>query len=675
MKLINHAIANLFNGVSQQAPSIRQQSQCEEQVNGYSSIVEGMHKRHPTTLVSRLTDTVDSKAFCHVINRDEVEKYVVVVRNKSLEVWDIDGNKKTVRFPAGTSYLDVENPAEDLTMVTVADYTIVVNKTKKVARENNSALTGSIATYAKYSDLPATGVVGTIYKISGTPDNAWTVYFCKWNGSSYEECTKDESGNRLTYSTMPHRLTREADGSFTFAVIEWPDRLVGDDTTAEPPSFVGETISDVFFFRNRLGFLSGENVIMSRSGQYFHMWPETVTQILDSDPIDLAVSHIKVSNLKHAIPFNKNLLLFSEQTQFVMASNDLLTPKSAAIHQTTEFECSPRAKPVAAGSNVYFAVEKSGFSAIREYYIMPYQSTYEADDVTAHIPKYIPGGITRLVESTNEDIILALSDRTPNSLYCYKYYWKGDEKVQSAWSRWEFASDCKILNMDIMGTRLYLVVQKPDAVYLEMLDLQVGLIEDNLPILVYLDRKVYGYGSYNIETGKTRWYLPYHEDNVKVVLSGEFVGKEGAPLTVTRPASNIVEAHGDYSQGCVYIGVPYEMRYRFTAQYIKDQQQTAMARAVVKMRNFSVFYTNTGYFRAEVTPVARETQTYIFNAKKLGMESLVVGKNNIETGVFKFPVMSEASTTVIELVNDSYLPSFFQSAEYEALFTMRSARK
>ena len=90
-------------------------------------------------------------------------------------------------------------------------------------------------------------------------------------------------------------------------------------------------------------------VLLCHAGEFFKFFPETVTTILDSDPIDVNVSHVKVSNLRHAIPFNEELLLFSDQTQFVMAGANILTPSNVIINATTEFESSLNAKPVSAG--------------------------------------------------------------------------------------------------------------------------------------------------------------------------------------------------------------------------------------------------------------------------------------------------------------------------------------
>jgi hypothetical protein len=56
---------------------------------------------------------------------------------------------------------------------------------------------------------------------------------------------------------------------------------------------------------------------MSRSGEFFEFFNETVTDALDTEVIDV-VLHTKVSILKHAIAFDEDLLLFSDQTQFML---------------------------------------------------------------------------------------------------------------------------------------------------------------------------------------------------------------------------------------------------------------------------------------------------------------------------------------------------------------------
>ena len=47
MTLVSTTIPNLINGVSQQPYALRLSSQAERQVNGYSSVVEGLRSVPP----------------------------------------------------------------------------------------------------------------------------------------------------------------------------------------------------------------------------------------------------------------------------------------------------------------------------------------------------------------------------------------------------------------------------------------------------------------------------------------------------------------------------------------------------------------------------------------------------------------------------------------------------
>ena len=157
---------------------------------------------------------------------------------------------------------------------------------------------------------------------------------------------------------MPHQLIRQPNGSFEFKEADWSERKAGDDDTNPFPSFVDKKLNDIFFHRNRLGFLCEENVILSEAGSYFNFFQNTVITFVDSGPIDVAVSNNQVSILKHAVPFSEQLLLFSDLTQFKLSADDILAPDTVSIDVTTQFEASLRSKPVGAGKYIFFPTKR-----------------------------------------------------------------------------------------------------------------------------------------------------------------------------------------------------------------------------------------------------------------------------------------------------------------------------
>jgi hypothetical protein len=536
----------------------------------------------------------------------------------------------------------------------------------------------------RFSDLPANaGVSGFTIEIVGDKTSAFDNYWVKFDKSSggagvWREVAKPGINLGMNDTTMPHTLIRNADGTFTFKVADWSDRTVGDDGSAPQPSFVNRKIQDIFFYRNRLGVIADESVVFSEAGQFFNFHPTTVTELLDGDRIDVSVSHTKVSNLIAAVPFAKQLLLFSAQTQFSVESGDLLTPKTISIQPTTEFECNTLSQPEGIGRVVYFSVPKGDYSGMREYYVNNDNGRNDAADVTSHIPKYLPQGVYKLAAGLNEDILCVLSSHERNHIYVYKFYWSGEEKLQSSWSKWVFPSTDEVLNADFIQSELATIFNRPDGLYLEYLDVSLGTLFDEEPFPVHLDRKVLVPKSTHAFTSPhtilTLGWVPTDGEYQAVVAAGNG-SKSGTVLDVIWDGTT-AKVLGDYSGCDLIVGRKYTFRYRFSTILPKfpskngGEQSDSIAR--LQLRNMQVNYAETGYFQAQVTPVGRPTYTYTFSGKRLGLPSATLGSINLATGTFRFPVMSRNTTVDIDLVSDSALPCSFLSADWEGLYAKRS---
>jgi len=791
MSIISTTIPNLVNGVSQQPYALRLASQAEEQINGLSSVVEGLRKRPPSRHSAKIQNTPLTAAHVHMINRDITERYTVMVTNGDLRVYDLQGNQKTVNFPDGKTYLNSGNPTSDFQLVTVADYTFVLNRQVTVQRNTTKtstrpfetmfwirqgaysanysiqvgggwythttpdASTAANAPYIKtdyiagqlvqqlinaghtnangwsvahigsliyisratdfasgasdsigdtgikliartvqrFSDLPAKGIGGFRVRVAGTNENAFDDYYVEFvaepgnpNGGGWKETAKGGEDNSIHPYTMPHVLVRNADGTFTFRIAGWKDRKAGDLDSVPFPSFVGRKINDVFFYRNRLGFLSDENVVFSEASEFFNFFKKSAIQTLDTDAIDVAVSHIKVSILKHAVPFNESLLLFSDQTQFMLGKAELLTPRTISINQTTEFEANLQAKPVGAGTNVYFAQARGQFSGIREYFVDGETETNDAADVTAHCPRYIVGRVKSMAASTNEDMLAVLSEGKRDSLYVYRFYWSKGEKMQSSWSRWDFPKGSTILNMAFIESELWLVVSRADGVYIEVISLEAG--RQDLPgtFLVNLDRRLSHSqmtATYNAALNETHITAPWTFQNGEVY---EIVAWYGDDTQAWKPGQVVpygwvngstMKVKGKLTR--FFFGVSYTFRYRFSTFVVREEAAGGgglqpIGEGRVQIRRVTVTYNNSGYFRSEVTPKARDTYKYIFSGRVIGSEQNKLNAVPIEQGIFRFPVAAKNDGVTIELVNDTYLPCSFLSAEWEAFFVLRSKR-
>ena len=122
--------------------------------------------------------------------------------------------------------------------------------------------------------LPLQCKLGYIVKIQNTRSADEDDYYVKFSSAnsldgtgSWIECAKPGIAKSFDTTTMPHVLQRQASGAFLVKEGTYTDRIIGDEVTNPVPTFVGQQINKIVFFRNRLCFLSGENVITSRPGE------------------------------------------------------------------------------------------------------------------------------------------------------------------------------------------------------------------------------------------------------------------------------------------------------------------------------------------------------------------------------------------------------------------------
>ena len=76
----------------------------------------------------------------------------------------------------------------------------------------------------------------------------------------WEETIARDVSPGLDAATMPHELVNTGATTFTFDPITWSARESGNDATSPLPSFIDKTITSTFFYSNRFGLLSQDNI-------------------------------------------------------------------------------------------------------------------------------------------------------------------------------------------------------------------------------------------------------------------------------------------------------------------------------------------------------------------------------------------------------------------------------
>ena len=530
---------------------------------------------------------------------------------------------------------------------------------------------------------------------------------------------------------MPHNLQSKSLNFFKLDFTLWDSKLAGDRTSNPDPSFIGSPINNLFFYKNRLGFLSADKVVMSEAGEYFNLFRTTVTNLLDSDPIDIGVATTNVTNLESAEAFQENLILFSNRGQFVLKGGDLLTPSTVAVTPITNYDQATGINPISLGSYIYFPFTRGNFSGLREFAVSATGDTYTAEEVTNHIPSYIPKNVIDVAGSSTEDVIAVLSSETKDTLYIYKYFWSGNQKILSAWSKFTLQG-CEIRGIDFIDSTLYITTDRyfgtnyqvrsggeygsgalvpssgRDFMILSM-TFTSGLPDEenlsdgsNLGFMTHLDFRV----SRQILANETflKSNTGSYSDNFldyfpleSTDFNGDSFNPTGARLKVIDRATGMaipytrgkVTFNGvDYitesnkllfeaktTDRDVFVGVEYDMQYTFSEQIFKvasGKGKSATGYTKNKIKNGNVFFDDSAFFQVKVTPERRDTYTNEFTTQVVDASD--VDRISLDSGTFSFPVFTKPENTTITIENGTPYPSTLQGAEFESFVHSRSNR-
>lgn len=534
----------------------------------------------------------------------------------------------------------------------------------------------------RYSDLPKNFVEGVTIEVKGDGSSAGaSSYWVEWKSNAgqntgyWVETVAPIVGEvtELEPTSMPITLVKLPGGTFRLERPNWSTRKVGSTATTAPvPSFVGQKINCTFFYRDRIGFLSDENVILSRANDLYNFWPKTGIEILDDDPIDVTVNASRVSILRHAVSFNRSLLLFSDNLQFQLSGGDILSPKTVRADVITEYSASRTTPPVSTGRDVFVASDKSdvsgSYGAVRQYMVDQSTLTNVAEDITAHVPQYVPGDVFRMSSSTTEDMVAVQAYADVTNVYLYQFLWQGDKIIQSAWNKWKFPG-FGIIGAEFDRSTMWVTYFHTDGIHLAKIPLEKNFNDTGLPFLPHLDFRVQIAGSYNSGTNKTTFSVPYSApvgSQLEAVTGVGFAsGLRGIRLVLTRINDTQWTADGNWSAAACWVGYRYGFRYRFSQQYAKDKDGNAMIDARLQMGYYTTQLKDTGYVRAEVTAATRSTTSSTFTGLKSGSPLALLGTPVIQpTGKFSFPVQSRSDRVTVDLVNDSPYPSTVQAAEW-----------
>ncbi len=317
------------------------------------------------------------------------------------------------------------------------------------------------------ADLPTESFNGHNLKVRNTnsADDDYYLEYEAFNGTRGKGFWKESRARNvspgLSASTMPHQLENTGATTFTFGPVTWTDRQVGDDNSNPKPSFIGFKITSTFFYNNRFGILSEDNVFFGVANDSFNFFVKSALTQVDSDPVDLNVASVRPVVLNDVLPSPQGLMLFSARQQFQVysASSTTLTPSTAVIRSISNYEMSSSISPVDVGTTAAFVNRVPGYSKLFTLQLREIEQSPLVVDISKVVLEWIPDTIDSLTVSPQNSLIM-MTDRDSSYMYIYRFYNNGEKDLFQAWVKWQLVGT--IQAADIIDDDVLVVSQQED---------------------------------------------------------------------------------------------------------------------------------------------------------------------------------------------------------------------
>jgi len=335
---------------------------------------------------------------------------------------------------------------------------------------------------------------GYIVKIANARLSEEDDYYLRFEGEnnldgngSWTECAAP--GIPLDLTNMPLIIQRTTNNIFTVKQFTYQSRLVGDENTNPLPSFHDSRINKVGFFRNRLAFLSGENVILCRPGTLGtpDFFAESALTVGAADPIDISAASMFPSELFDLIEVNTGLLVFSSNQQFLLSTDsEILNPETAKLRSVSTYSYNITTPPISLGTTVAYLDNSGKFSRLNEMANIQREGEPQVLEQSKIVPTLLPKQLDLLTNSRENQMIL-IGQTNSDTVFGYRYFNVGDKREQQAWFRWKFNKPLLyhfVINDDyfILDTDKFL--QKMSLV---QSDTDPSIDQDSVNYLLHLD--------------------------------------------------------------------------------------------------------------------------------------------------------------------------------------------
>ena len=543
--------------------------------------------------------------------------------------------------------------------------------------------------------LPKQCKHGYIVKIANARISEEDDYYLRFEGlnsqdgtGSWTECAKP--GIPKTLTNMPLVIQRTAlsnpgtsseVATFTIKQFTYADRAVGDEETNPLPSFHNKRINKVLFFRNRLAFLAGENVILSQAGTLGEpdFFAQTALTVSPNDPVDIACSSTFPSELFDGIDINTGLVVFSSNQQFLLSSDDtVFNPDTAKLRSLATNNYNITIPPISLGTTIAYLDNSGKFSRFNEMANVARETEPNVVEQSRVVPTLIPKQVDLLTVSRENDMVL-IGKTDSDEVIGFRYVNVGDKRQQSAWFKWKFNNP--LLYHFVINDEYYFLDTDKflQSVRLVQQETDPSIIQDNVDFLLHLDnRTTLSGGSFNATTNTTtfsnvgwlssvttpNYTLAIVDSNTNSTRVGRYAKPTISGTTLTVP--------GQWTD-TYNIGYIYDYSVKFPTLFVtrtQGQGVSADVNSSLVIHRIKLLFGKIGLYETTLERIGKNDYTEVYESTELD-EYQVSDTPYLEEFIKTVPVYEKNKNVDITLKSTHPAPATLRAMSWEGDFSPR----
>lgn len=544
-----------------------------------------------------------------------------------------------------------------------------------VEAQNTDLLTVITDQVNDVTGLPFQSKHGYIVKVANSSSND-DDYYLRFEGNgggsgpgSWVECAEPGILKSIDSLKVPIVIQRQGNGSFQVKRFTYDIREVGDNNTNPIPSFIGKTINKVIFFRNRLGFLSDENIILSRPGDLGNFFANTALTFSGTDPIDLSCSSKYPAILFDALEVNTGLIVFAGNQQFLLATDsDILNPETARLSSISTYNYNTAVPPFSLGTLAGYLDNAGAFS---RFFVMS-NIQREGEPNVNELSKAVYDLLSKdidIVADSRENTTIFFGKKNSAEVFGYKYFNVADKQIQSSWFRWKHTRPI-VYHCCVNDTYIFV----DDQNFLQKINLirddDSVFTEDSTDYTVHLDNYVAATGgSYNSTTRQTTFNLSWLSSitDKSVDLVAVKPGVDGiVVLNVDVPSSGTnVTVPGN--QPSLTFGYAYTMQIdfpRFFVQKVTGERTVNEERGSLVVHRAKPSFGRLGQYETVVKRVGKSDYVDEFTSSTYN-QYLIADVQVEDEYIGTVPVYEKNNNFTLSIKSTSPLPATLISLTWE----------